>query len=129
MSLPGASAEDFPRRPIGAGQFELMLPVIRQTTVEVFEQTDKIEQRRDIRIRLAIIVAEEAFVIADQARVCVRGDDLIVARESSGSREFDGPVVAPGMSKTSYRRIGARFVLGGLAMSPASGIEQKIMVT
>src|SRR5206468_871765 len=129
LGVPVCADEEFPRRSIGAVEFELMRPVIRQTTVQIFEQADEIEQRRDIRIRLAVVVAEEALVIADQARVCIRGDDLIVARESSRSREFHGPVIAPGMSKTSYRRISARFVLGRLAMSPSSGIEQKIMVT
>src|SRR5213078_3048339 len=55
--------EKLPRSPIAAVELELMRTIIRQTSVGVIEQALKIEQRSNVRVRLSVVVAEQAFVI------------------------------------------------------------------
>ena len=74
--------QKLPRRPIAAVELELMRPIIRQASVGVVEQALKVEQRSDVRVRLPVVVTEQAFVVTDQAREYVRSDKLIVVGES-----------------------------------------------
>jgi hypothetical protein len=56
--------------------------VIRQPPVGVRQQADQVEQRDDVRVRLAIVVGEQPLVVANQAGVGVREDELPVVAEA-----------------------------------------------
>src|SRR5262245_16157262 len=84
-----------------------MRAVVRQPSVTVRQQADQVEQRSDVRVGLAIVVAEQPLVVADQAGVYVGGDQLPVLGESLGSRELERAVVSPGATKTSNSRVTA----------------------
>jgi hypothetical protein len=106
--------------------FELVRTIIRQTSIGVVEQALKIEQRSDVRVRLPVIVTEQAFVITGQARVNVRSDELIVVRKSFRGSELNCAVETLGAAKaarnTTRHRItfatssfrGAGFIASGL---------------
>src|SRR6185436_20166006 len=72
--------EKLKRSPIAAVELELVRTIIRQTSVGVIEQALQIEQRSDVRVRLPVVVTEEALVVTGQAREYVRSDELIVVR-------------------------------------------------
>ena len=59
--------QKFERRAIAAVKLELMRTIVWQPAIGVLKQADEIEQRSDVRIRLAVVVAEQAFVVTDQA--------------------------------------------------------------
>ena len=69
-------------RPVRAVKLQLVRAVVRQPAIHVLEQTDEVEQAGDVRVRLAVVVAEQTFVITNQARVNVRSDELIVVRKA-----------------------------------------------
>ena len=50
-----------------------MWTVVRQSPVGVRQRADQVEQRNDARVRMAVVVAEQSFVGADQAEVDIRG--------------------------------------------------------
>src|SRR5690349_13174297 len=66
-----------------------MRPIVRQATISVVEQALQVEQRSDVRVRLPVVVTEETFVVTDQAREHIRGDELEVIRKSLRSGELD----------------------------------------
>src|ERR1041384_3370525 len=77
---------------IAAVKLELVRPIVGQTSVSVGEQALKVEQRSDVRVRLPVVVTEEAFVVTDQAREYVRRDKLEVIRKSLRSRKLDSTI-------------------------------------
>src|SRR5215831_20347547 len=80
-----------------------MRPIVRQTSVGIVEQTLKIEQGSDVRIRLPVIVTEQAFVVTGQARKHVRSDELIMISKSLGSADFECPIETLGATETTRR--------------------------
>src|SRR5215203_6195037 len=86
--------EEFEWSPVAAVELELVRPIIRQTSVSIREQALEVEQRSDVRVRLPVVVTEEAFVVTDQAREHVGSDELEIVRESLRSGELDTPVKA-----------------------------------
>jgi hypothetical protein len=66
--------------------------VVGQPSVTIRQQADQVEQRSDVRVGLAIVIAEQPLVVADQAGVDIRGDKLPVVRESLGGRELERAV-------------------------------------
>src|SRR4029077_3319464 len=78
-----------------------MRTIIRQTPIGVVEQALKIEQRSDVRIRLPVVVTEQAFVVTGQARVNVRSDELIIIGKSLGSSELNCAVETLGAAKAA----------------------------
>ena len=58
----------FERRLVRTIQLELVRPVIRQPPVGVRQQAHQVKQGRDVRVRLAVVVAEQTFVISREAR-------------------------------------------------------------
>src|SRR5512140_1048807 len=110
-----------------------MRTIVRQTSIGVIEQTLKIEQRSDVRIRLAVVVTEEAFVVTGQAREDVRSDELIVIRKSLGGRNLDSAVKTLSASETTWlTSVGdiaiARKPLGGAGLVP-TGVEDEVGIT
>src|SRR5262245_16780385 len=69
-----AADQQPPRSSITAVELELVRTIVRQPAISVVQQALQIEQRSDVRISLAIIVAEQAFVVAGETRVNVRSD-------------------------------------------------------
>src|SRR5260370_31311750 len=53
--------------PVATVELELMRTIVRHTSIGVIEQALKVEQRSDVRIRLPVVVAEQAFVVTNQA--------------------------------------------------------------
>src|SRR6185369_407515 len=84
--------QEFERRAIAAVELELVRPIVRQTSVGVGEQALKVEQRSDVRVRLPVVVTEQAFVVSNQAREHVRSDELEVIRKSLGGAELDSTI-------------------------------------
>src|SRR5205085_10749617 len=72
------------RELVAAVELELMRTIVRQTSVGVIEQALKIEQRSDVRIRLAVVVTEQAFIVTSQAGEYVITDVLPVIGEVLG---------------------------------------------
>src|SRR5687767_15192820 len=85
-----------------------MRTVVRETSVETIQQADEIEQAGDVRVRLAVVVTEQSFIVTNQAREHVRSDELIVVREALVSSDLDGPEVAAGWTKATDRRVVTR---------------------
>src|SRR6185295_3153421 len=84
-----AAQHKLERELIGAVELELMRTIIRQTSVGVIEQALKVEQRSDVRIRLTVVVTEQAFIVTSQAGVHVRRDHLPVIGEALGRGNFE----------------------------------------
>src|SRR5687767_7565674 len=82
-----------------------MRTIIRQPTVAVRQQADEVKQAGDVRVRLAIVVAEQAFVVSNQAGVHVRSDELVIVRETLRGREFQRAIVTTTASETADSRI------------------------
>src|SRR5215208_2902518 len=89
LRIEVSAEQKFPWSAIAAVELELMRPIIWQAAVSVGEQALKVEQRSDVRVRLPIVVTEQAFVVTDQARENVRSDELEVIRKSLRRRELD----------------------------------------
>src|SRR6187455_2332136 len=100
--------EEFPWRAIAAVELELVRPIVRQTSVGVGEQALKVEQRSDVRVRLPVVVTEQAFVVSDQAREHVGSDELEVIRKSLRGAELDGAIetLSPAKALRSTRNAG-----------------------
>ena len=117
------------RSPIAAIELELMRTIIRQTSVGVVEQALKIEQRSDVRIRLSVVVTEEAFVVTGQAREHIGSDELIVVSKPLRGCELDGAVETLRAAETARRAGGtlARCSLGRAGLV-AAWIEDEVRV-
>src|ERR1043165_323064 len=102
LRIEVSTEEEFPWRAIAAVELELVRPIVRQASVSVVEQALKVEQRSDVRVRLPIVVTEEAFVVTDQAREHIGSDELEVIRESLRSGELDGAIEALGATKALW---------------------------
>src|SRR5689334_15937978 len=89
LRIEVSTKEKFPWRAIAAVELELMRPIVWQTSVSVVEQALEVEQRSDVRVRLPVVVTEEAFVVTDQARVHIGSDELEVVRKSLRRRELN----------------------------------------
>jgi len=76
-----------------------MRTVIREPTVDVIQQADKIEQRSDVRISLSIVVSEKAFVIPYQAREHIRHLECVVLRKPFVKRELETAKVPASAAK------------------------------
>jgi hypothetical protein len=64
---------------VGVVELELMWPIVRQTSIGIAQQAHQVKQRCDVGIGLAIVVAEQPFVIPDQAGIGVRSKPERVA--------------------------------------------------
>src|SRR5689334_13545659 len=102
LRIEVSANEEFPWRAIAAVKLELMRPIVRQTSVSVVEQALEVEQRSDVRVRLPVVVTEEAFVVTDQARVHIRSDELEVIRKSLRGGELDCAIEALGATKALW---------------------------
>src|SRR6185369_12595122 len=116
--------QHFPRRAIAAVEFELVRTIVRQTSVSVREQALKVEQRSDVRVRLSVVVTEEALVVSNQAREHVRSDKLEVIRKSLVRRDLDCAIetlsAAEALRSAAARRIaGAGFFFSGSGTNAA----------
>ena len=83
LSVEVARNDKLERRLVRAVELELVRTIVRKTSVRVLEQADEIEQRSDVRVGLAVVVTEQAFVVTDQARVHIRRVEREVVRETS----------------------------------------------
>ena len=116
-------------------ELELMRTVIRKTSIHTVQKADQIEQRSDVRIRLAIVITEKAFVVTDQARVNIR--DLIskVISKSFVERELKSAIITPCTAEAANRRIAASQILGVATYTARSRrkrltrVEQEVMIT
>src|SRR5215217_5931183 len=111
--------QKLPRSAIAAVELELVRPIIRQASVGVSEQALKIEQRSDVRVRLPVIVTEQAFVVTDQAREHVGSDELEVIRKSLRSGELDCAVETLSASKALRGATSGRITSAGVFFSGA----------
>src|SRR4029079_10959006 len=67
--------------------------IVWQPSIRAWQETDEVKQRRDIRVSLTVVVAEETLVVTNQTRVHVRTNKLPVVRESLGSSEFQRTII------------------------------------
>src|ERR1044071_6157282 len=95
------------------------------------EQTDEGEQRRGVRVRLAVVVTEQALVVSDQAGIHVGRDELIVVREPLGSGELERAVVTTSRTETTDVRViaGQVFSRDEITGTAAARVEQEVVVT
>src|SRR5215212_1676634 len=132
LRIEVSAEQKFPWSAIAAVELELMRPIIWQAAVSVGEQALKVEQRSDVRVRLSVVVTEEAFVVSDQAREHIGSDELEVVRKALRSGELDGPVKALGAAKalrsTASRWITSAGILFCSARTDAAGIEDEVGV-
>src|SRR6185369_4972917 len=99
LNVEVARKDKPPGRLVSAVKLELVRTIIRKPAVDIVKQADKIEQRSDVRISLAVVVAEEAFVVADQAREHVRHLECVVFRKPFVKREFETAIVSASTTK------------------------------
>src|SRR5258705_3161105 len=71
LDVEVSANEKLKRSPIATVELELVRTIVGQSAIQVLQQADQIEQRSDVRVRLAIVVTEQAFVVTSQARVSV----------------------------------------------------------
>src|SRR5215217_8676060 len=109
--------QKLPRSAIAAVELELVRPIIWQAAVGVAEQALKVEQRSDVRVRLPVIVTEQAFVVTDQAREHVGSDELEVIRKSLRSAELDCAVEALCATKALRSTTSERVTSAGVFFS------------
>ena len=107
-----------------------MRTIVWQTSISIGEQALEVEQRSDVRVRLPVVITEEAFVITDQAREHVGSDKLEVIRKSLIRRELDCPVKTLRATK-ALRRAGNRWIAGAGcffsgARSDTAGVEDEV---
>src|SRR5205085_4228295 len=121
---------------IATVHLELMRTIIRKPPISVVKQTDQVEQRSDVRVRLSVVIAEQAFVVTDQARVDVRTNHLPVVGESLGSGKLNCAVIAARRTKASCRGrptgSGTSKVLGGETMggiTSAARVEEEVVIS
>src|ERR1043165_4693 len=120
---------------IAAVELELVRPIVRQTSVSVGEQALKVEQRSDVRVRLPVVITEEAFVVSNQAREHVRSNELEIVRKSLRCGELDSAIETLSASKAlrRARRIGRWITSTGIffscARSDTTRIEDEVGVT
>src|SRR5215510_8191356 len=113
-----SAEQKFPRSAVAAVELELVRPIVRQASVGVIEQALEVEQRSDVRVRLPVVVTEQAFVVTDQAREHVGSDELEVIRKSLRSGELDCAVetlsAAEALRSATGRRVtgASRFFSG-----------------
>src|ERR1041385_2036077 len=109
LRIEVSTEEEFPWRAIAAVELELVRPIVGQTSVSIVEQALKVEQRSDVRVRLPVVVTEQAFVVTDQAREHVGSDELEGIRKSLRSSELNCAVEALSTTEAlrSTRRIGS----------------------
>src|SRR5881394_191787 len=109
-----------------------MRTIVRQTSVGVIKQALKIEQRSDVRIRLTVVVTEQAFIVTSQAGEHVRTDELPVIGEALGRGDFKRAIETLRASETTRQTAGSRvaFASGALgrARLVAARIEDKVGV-
>src|SRR6185503_17819264 len=125
------AGHEFERPLIAAVKLELMRTIVGQSAVKTVEQADEVEQRSDVRVRLAVVVTEQTFIVTNQARINVRSDELIVVRETLRRCELERPVVAAGWTKATDGRVltGQVFGCGEVRRAATARVEQEVMVT
>src|SRR5689334_8665994 len=138
LRIEVSTEEEFPWRAIAAVELELVWPIVWQTSVSVVEQALKVEQRSDVRVRLAVVITEEAFVVTDQAREHVGSDELEVIRKSLRGGELDCAVETLSATKALRRaRINTVCRIAGVAgagcffsrsRTETAGIEDEVGV-
>src|SRR5437660_2152672 len=96
--------------------------------VGVLEQADEVEERRDVRVGLPVVVAEQALVVAGQAGEDVRRDQLPVLAEALGGGELERAVVAARVAEATDGRVAAGLVFRRLAAAAAAGVEDEVGV-
>src|SRR6185503_16921911 len=99
LRIKVAGNDKLPRRLVTAVELKDVRPIIRQASIKSIEQADQVEQRGDVRVRLSVVVAEQAFVVTDQARVHIRSDELIVVRKTLRSGELNCAIVTTSWSE------------------------------
>src|SRR5260370_36172785 len=104
MDVKVYANEKFKWSTIAAVELELVRTIVRQSTVHVLQQADQIEQRSDVRVRLAVVVTEQAFVVTSKARVGVRSDELIVIGRSLRCREGQRAIITSRVTEAGDRR-------------------------
>src|ERR1700675_1742382 len=92
-----------------------MRTIIWQTSIGVVEQALQIEQRSDVRVRLPVVVTEQAFVVTGQAREYVGSDKLVVVGEPLRSRKLNCAVKTLGSAEAARRATGAAFACCSLS--------------
>src|SRR5215208_707358 len=109
LRIEVSAEQKFPWSAIAAVELELVRPIIRQTSVGVGEQTLKVEQRSDVRVRLPVVITKQAFVVTGQTRENVGSDELEVVRKPLRRRKLDSPVetlsAAKALRSAASRRI------------------------
>src|SRR4029079_11395659 len=124
--------QKLPRGAIAAVELELVRPIIWQAAVGVIEQALKVEQRSDVRVRLPVIVTEQAFVVTDQAREHVGSDELEVICKSLRSGELDCAVetlsAAKALRSTTMRQVTSAGVFFSRAWSEPARVEDEVGV-
>src|ERR1051326_5895125 len=121
----GRDQDALPGCPIAAVELQLMRLVVWQPPVKVDVQARQIEQRRDVRLGLTVVVAEQTFVVTNQAGVHIRSDELIVLRETLRGGELKRPVVTTCATETTN----ARSPAGDSVGQAFAGIKQEVGLT
>src|ERR1041384_3358567 len=105
-----------------------MRTIIWQPSVQTVKQTDQVEQRGDVRIALTIVVAEQTFVVTNQAGKHVRRNQLPVVREALRRREFERAIVTTRRSETANRGIATGQVFSSclITSTATSRIEDEV---
>src|SRR5688500_14600770 len=102
-----------------------MRTVVRETSVETIQQADEIEQAGDVRVRLAVVVTEQTFIVTNQAGEDVRSDELIVVRETLRCRNLQCAIVtASGSEATDARGVASQLFCG--SRTHAAWVEQEV---
>src|SRR5437868_3606862 len=103
-----------------------MRPIVGQTSVSIFEQALEVEQRSDVRVRLPIVVTEEAFIVTGQAREHVRSDELEVVRKPLRGCELDSSVETLSATKALRSAASRRITSTGCFFSGAWGQTARV---
>src|ERR1051325_705935 len=105
-----------------------MRTIIWQPSVQTVKQTDQVEQRGDVRIALTIVIAEQTFVVTNQAGKHIRRNQLPVVREALRRREFERTIVTARRSETANRGIATGQVFSSCLITCAttSRIEDEV---
>src|SRR5689334_23933058 len=131
LRIEVSADQRFERRAIAAVELELVRPIVRQASVNVVEQALKVEQRSDVRVRLPVVVTEQAFVVTDQAREHVGSDELEVIRKPLRRRELNRAIET--LSAAEALRSVARTTRAGCFFSGArtqtARVEDEVGVT
>src|SRR4030095_9861403 len=123
-----------PRSLVSTVELELVRTIVRKTSVRVSQQARQVEQRCDVRVCLAVVIAEEAFVVTDQARENIRRHERVVVCEPSTKREFQTAIETSSTAK-ALMEINAGLILGVSVYTTRSRrkrlarIEQEVCIT